>query len=72
MAIPLGKEDDELAKQFWGAIEVCYFCGSQTKYWHENTNNPVCQGCAKKHKVAELPDFGRRIRAAKRKAARAA
>lgn len=66
MTIPLIHEGD-VAKHFWGAIEDCHFCGKQTKYWHENTNNPVCPDCAKIHKVAELPDFGKTIRANKRK-----
>ncbi len=47
--------------------EVCHFCKKTTRYWHENTNNPVCQECAKKHKVGELPDYGKRIRANKRR-----
>ena len=68
MTIPLIKESDDVASNFWGAIENCHFCKQPTKYWHENSNNPVCHKCAKGHKVAELPDFGKRIRAAKRKA----
>ena len=68
MTIPVKKEPYGLADNFWGAIERCHFCKKLTKYWHENTNNPVCPHCAKKHKVAELPDHGQRIRAAKRKA----
>jgi hypothetical protein len=47
-------------------IEECHFCGTPTRYWHENTNNPVCPTCSKKHKVKELPDFGQKIRAEKR------
>lgn len=66
MTIPLIHEGD-IAKHFWGVVENCHFCKEKTKYWHENTNNPVCPDCAKKHKVSELPDFGKNIRANKRK-----
>ena len=67
MTIPLIKEPDELAGNFWGEVELCHFCKKRTKWWHENTNNPVCPSCAPKHKVAELPDHGKLIRKAKRK-----
>ena len=66
MTIPLIEEDPEL----WEGTHVyenCHFCKKKTKMWHENTNNPVCRSCAKKHKVAELPDFGQNIRRAKRR-----
>jgi len=66
MTIPLVKEDPNLITEF-GMYERCHFCEKSTTYWHENTNNPVCPKCAKLHKVAELPDFGQRIRAKKRK-----
>jgi hypothetical protein len=39
--------------------------------WHVPTNNPVCERCAKIRKVSELPDYGKMIRAAKRKERRA-
>lgn len=64
--IPIIKEPEDLQERF-GAIENCHFCKEPTRMWHENTNNPVCEKCAKTHKVAELPDFGQRIRAEKRK-----
>jgi len=70
MTIPIKKEPDELAGNFFGAVEKCSFCSNETKFWHENTNNPVCPDCSKEHKVSELVDYGKRIRAAKRKAAR--
>ena len=63
MAIPLIKEPENLP-----GLESCHFCSKSTKFWHENTNNPVCPDCAKIHKVAELPDHGKAIRAKKRKA----
>jgi len=66
MSIPIKKEPKDITNLF-GCIEVCHFCKKRTLYWHENTNNPVCPICAKKHKVAELPDFGQRIRANKHK-----
>ena len=67
MTIPVKHEG---ANPVFGVIEVCHFCGQLTRYWHENTNNPVCPDCAKSHRVAELPDWGKEIRKKKRKAAR--
>ena len=53
--IPLVEEPKECFEEF-RVYENCYFkCGSRTKHWHAGTNQPVCKGCAKKHKVAELP-----------------
>jgi hypothetical protein len=37
--------------------------------WHQNTNNPVCENCAPKHRVSELPDWGKAARAKKGKSA---
>ena len=71
MTISLKKEPEKLRQNF-GCYEKCFFCKATTKHWHENTNNPVCPDCAKTHKVAELPDHGRRIRADKRKKRKAA
>jgi len=68
MSIPVIKEPDDFKTHFGGLVEVCYFCKKHTAYWHENTNNPVCQKCAKKHKVSELDDHGQRVRSNKRKA----
>jgi len=70
MTIPIKKELDEVAGNFFGVIERCFFCGNRTRFWHENTNNPVCPDCSKTYKVAELPDHGKRIRAAKREASK--
>jgi len=65
MTIPLIHEPYDSP---WGSIlESCYFCKTPTRMWHENTNNPVCENCSKLHKVAELPDYGQRVRAEKRK-----
>ena len=69
MTIPLKKEPGVLYEEF-KLYEKCFFCRETTKFWHENTNNPVCQKCSKLHKVIELPDYGKRIRAKKRKNAR--
>ncbi len=63
--IPVAKEPQEISEGY-GGIEVCHFCQTPTRYWHENTNNPVCPSCAKKHKVDELPDHGKAIRKRKR------
>ena len=54
-------------EELWSGVELCYFCHTKTKHWHENTNNPVCPNCATEHKVGELPDHGKQIRANKRK-----
>lgn len=67
MAIPIKHEDAETVAEFPGLIERCHFCQAQTRWWHENTNNPVCPSCSKLHKVAELPDWGKAIRDRKRK-----
>ena len=61
MAIPVEREDvSELAK--WGMgleaiVERCAFCKQPTRYWHMRTNNPVCEACAKKHRVGELRNW---------------
>jgi hypothetical protein len=68
MAIPIAHEGDEVLREWFGIMEVCHFCQVKTRYWHEFTNNPVCPSCAKTHKVTELPDWGKVIRAEKRKA----
>ena len=44
--IPTKKEPDELLRERFG-LEGCYFCRTPTNMWHENTNNPVCEVCAK-------------------------
>lgn len=59
--IPIEKEPDGLGNDFRHLYEHCYFCDTPTKYWHIKTNQPVCQGCSKTHKVSELekshPDY---------------
>lgn len=45
-----------------GELEGCHFCDNKTKFWNEHTNNPVCQSCAEKHDVSDLPDHGKRLR----------
>ena len=69
MTIPLIKESEEFIRRWRHLIEKCHFCEMETRYWHENTNNPVCPDCAKKHKVSELPDHGQWIRQRKRREA---
>lgn len=52
--IPLVEEPKEYFEET-RVYENCYFkCGKKTKFWHWRTNQPVCKGCAKKHKVAEI------------------
>jgi len=65
VTIPLIKEPAEEIG-LWGVYEVCHFCSRTTVYWHKRTNNPVCQACAKTHKVAELPDRYKIARQAER------
>jgi len=67
MAIPVEHESSKIMQEFGKLIESCHFCRTPTRYWHNNTNNPVCQCCSKKHKVSELPDHGKTIRANARK-----
>ncbi len=63
MAIPVVHEPPDVV---FGKIERCHFCLQRTRYWHENTDNPVCPQCAKKYKVAALPDHGQVVRRLKR------
>lgn len=56
--IPVEHEDIEELKK-WGMglsniVELCHFCHNGTRYWHRRTNTPVCQGCAKTHKVSDI------------------
>lgn len=37
-----------------GVYEKCHFCAKPTDTWHQKTNTPICEGCAKKHKTLEL------------------
>lgn len=58
MAIPIKHEDVEELKK-WGmgldkVIERCTLCKQPTRFWHERSNNPCCESCAKSHKVADL------------------
>lgn len=34
--------------------EHCVFCNTPTNKWHNDTNQPVCNNCAKIHTVSEL------------------
>lgn len=52
--IPIEKEPPELYKEFRKTYESCYFCKKNTDTWHEPTNKPVCETCAKAHDVSEL------------------
>lgn len=57
MAIPIKKEPDDFAENCFGIIERCVFCDEKSRYWHERTNNCVCQKCSKTHKVSELTNW---------------
>lgn len=65
MAIPVVREPEGISLERMG-FERCFFCTKKTTFWHERTNNPVCQLCAGKHKVSELPDHGANIRKVKK------
>lgn len=47
--IPIVEEEEIYFKEL-GVYERCHFCNEPTKFWHDKTNTPVCQKCAKKHK----------------------
>jgi len=69
--IPLWSEDSndvaEMKKCGCYCLESCIFCDKPCNTWHENTNNPICIGCAKVKKVSDISlDNGQRIRADKR------
>ena len=51
--IPIKKEPEMLYNEF-GVYEKCVFCKQGTKTWHIETNNAVCNDCAKIHNVSEL------------------
>ena len=58
MTITVVHEDTEELKK-WGCgldtlLEHCVFCDATTPYWHKRTNTPVCQSCAKTHKVTDI------------------
>jgi hypothetical protein len=42
---------------YGGVVENCVLCGQRTRYWHRQTNNPVCSACAKRRKVSELKNW---------------
>jgi len=51
--IPIEKEPEIFIREL-GFYEDCYFCKEPTDTWHKKTNQPVCNTCAKSHKVGEL------------------
>jgi hypothetical protein len=62
MSIPVEREDQEVVKR-WGlglekTLEVCVFCRIGTPFWHRATNRPVCEYCAGRHDIAEIPVRG--------------
>lgn len=36
--------------------ENCVFCDEATRYWYGSGESPVCQPCAKTHKVSDIKD----------------
>lgn len=53
MSIIINPEDDSLFL-VTGEYERCVFCHNETKYWNDETNNPVCTKCAKKYNQSDL------------------
>ena len=51
MGIPVVRKPTEID------VEGCYFCKYMTRFWHEETNSPVCSVCAKRHEASELPNW---------------
>lgn len=51
--IPIKEEPKDMYENT-GVYEQCTFCNRQTKMWHEESNNPVCETCADKYTVEEL------------------
>lgn len=35
-------------------IENCIFCDQQSRYWHKESNSPVCLQCAQTRHVHEI------------------
>jgi hypothetical protein len=67
MAFRVVREPEDVTNRSPTIVEGCLFCNRPTRFWHEPTNNPVCEACAKVHRVAELPDYGLCYRRAQRK-----
>ena len=49
--IPVEIEQDGFLKE---PAEKCCLCGELTRYWHKETNKPVCIICAQIKEVANL------------------
>lgn len=60
--IPVKKEPDGMAENCFGRVERCVFCNKRSLFWHEPTNNCVCESCAKTHKVSELHNWKKKER----------
>lgn len=58
MAFRVVREPEDVTNRSPRIVESCLFCKRPTRFWHEPTNNPVCEACARVHRVAELPDHG--------------
>jgi hypothetical protein len=55
--IPIVKEPKELYKEF-KCHEKCVLCRQETDTWNLKRNKPVCNVCAKKHKVKDVDNSG--------------
>jgi hypothetical protein len=38
-----------------GILEQCFYCPKKTSTWHTKSNTPVCESCARKHRISDLP-----------------
>lgn len=53
MNIPVVAESEEM-HDVTGAYEQCIFCNEETKYWHEESNRPVCPVCSVVNTPADI------------------
>ncbi len=51
--IPIIEESEEMYLNTH-VYEKCVFCGVDTKYWHEETNTPICYDCSLTHDVEDI------------------
>lgn len=34
--------------------EDCIFCGKETRYWHKDSNTPICRVCAEVNSIHDM------------------